>query len=73
MLFPQAMSGNGVSRKSPTCRLTSMQQTHKEVLPGAVAYQLGNASSRTITEVKQRRARFVLEWATVQVLFECCC
>ena len=27
---------------------------------GSAAYQLGNTSSRTITEVKQRRARLVL-------------
>ena len=27
---------------------------HKEVILGAAAYQLGNTSSRTITEVKQR-------------------
>ena len=27
----------------------------------------------TITEVKQRWARLVLEWVTVQVLPECCC
>ena len=40
---------------------------------GAVAYQLGNTSSRTITEVKQRWARLVLGWDTVQVLPECCC
>ena len=40
----------------------------------AAAYQLGNTSSRTITEVKQRRARLVLGWETpVQVLPECCC
>ena len=36
--------------------------------------QLGNGSSRTITEVKQHWARLVLEWETpVQVLPECCC
>ena len=40
---------------------------------GAAAYQLGNTSSRTITEVKQRWARLVLGWVTVQVLPECCC
>ena len=40
---------------------------------GAAAYQLGNTSSRTITEVKQRWARLVLGWDTVQVLPECCC
>ena len=40
---------------------------------GAAAYQFGNTSSRTITEVKQRWARLVLGWATVQVLPECCC
>ena len=40
---------------------------------GAAAYQLGNISSRTITEVKQRWARLVLGWETVQVLPECCC
>ena len=40
---------------------------------GTAAYQLGNTSSRTITEVKQRWARLVLGWATVQVLPECCC
>ena len=43
------------------------------VIFGAAAYQLGNTSSRTITEVKQRWARLVLGWATVQVLPECCC
>ena len=32
---------------------------------GAAAYQLGNTSSRTITEVKQCWARLVLGWATV--------
>ena len=32
---------------------------------GAAAYQLGNTSSRTITEVKQRWARLVLGWETV--------
>ena len=37
---------------------------------GAAAYQLGNTSSRTITEVKQRWARLVLGWETVQVLPE---
>ena len=36
-------------------------------LCGAAAYQLGNTSSRTIIEVKQRRARLVLGWETVQV------
>ena len=40
---------------------------------GAAAYQLGNTSSRTITEVKQRWAQLVLGWDTVQVLPECCC
>ena len=40
---------------------------------GAAAYQLGNTSSRTITEVKQRWARLVLGWDTVQVLPKCCC
>ena len=40
---------------------------------GAAAYQLGNTSSRTITEVKQRWARLVLGWETVQVSPECCC
>ena len=40
---------------------------------GAAAYQLGNTSSRTITEVKQRCAWLVLGWVTVQVLPECCC
>ena len=40
---------------------------------GAAAYQLGNTSSCTITEVKQRWARLVLGWVTVQVLPECCC
>ena len=39
----------------------------------ATAYQLGNTSSRTITEVKQLCARLVLGWETVQVLPECCC
>ena len=39
----------------------------------AAAYQLGNTSSRTITEVKQRWARLVLGRETVQVLPECCC
>ena len=34
---------------------------------GAAAYQLGNTSSRTITEIKQRWARLVLGWETVQV------
>ena len=33
---------------------------------GAAAYQLGNTSSRTITEVKQRSARFALGWEPVQ-------
>ena len=42
-------------------------------LEGAAAYQLGNISSRTITEVKQRWARLALGWDTVQVLPECCC
>ena len=32
---------------------------------GTAVYQLGNTSSRMITEVKQRRARLVLGWATV--------
>ena len=41
---------------------------------GAGAYQLGNTSSRMITEVKQRRAWLVLGWETpVQVLPERCC
>ena len=40
---------------------------------GATTYQLGNTSSRTITEVKQHWTRLVLEWETVQVLPECCC
>ena len=40
---------------------------------GAATYQLGNTSSRTITEVKQRWARLVLGWLTVQVLPKCCC
>ena len=40
---------------------------------GAAANQLGNTSSHTITEVKQRWARLVLGWETVQVLHECCC
>ena len=44
-----------------------------EALSGAAAYQLGNTSSRTITEVKQRWAWLVLGWTTVQVLPECCC
>ena len=35
---------------------------------GAAAYQLGNTSSRTITEVKQRWARLVLDGT----LFKCC-
>ena len=39
----------------------------------AATYQLGNTSFRTITEVKQCRARLVLGWATDQVLPECCC
>ena len=38
---------------------------------GAAAYQLGNTSSRTITEVKQHWAQLVLGWDTVQVLPEC--
>ena len=43
------------------------------ILWGAVANQVGNTSSRTITEVKQRCARWVLGWETpVQVLPECC-
>ena len=37
------------------------------------AYQLGNTSSRTITEVKLCWAWLVLGWATAQVLPECCC
>ena len=40
---------------------------------GAAAYQLGNTSSGTITEVKQCWARLVLGWEAVQVLPECCC
>ena len=41
---------------------------------GTAAYQFGNASSRTITEVKQRWPWLVLAWETpVQVLSECCC
>ena len=36
------------------------------------AYQRENASSRTITEIKQRWAWLVLGWDTVQVLPECC-
>ena len=43
----------------------------ESILWGAAAYQLGNTSSRKITEVKQRWARLVLGWATVQVLPEC--
>ena len=39
----------------------------------SAAYQLGNTSSRTITEVKQRWAWFVLGWEIVQVLRGCCC
>ena len=36
--------------------------------------QLGNTSSRTITEVNQRYAQLVLGWETlVQELSECCC
>ena len=35
---------------------------------GATAYQLGNTSSRMITEVKQHLARLVLGWR----LFKCC-
>ena len=36
--------------------------------------QLGNTSSRMISEVKQHWARLVLGWETlVQVLPECCC
>ena len=34
---------------------------------GAVAYQLGNTSSRTISEVKQRWARLVFGWETSSV------
>ena len=45
----------------------------KSLLVGAAAYQLGNTSSCTIPEVKQRGARLVLGWKTVQVLPECCC
>ena len=42
-------------------------------IEGVAAYQLGNTSSRMITEVKQRWARLVLGWETVQVWPECCC
>ena len=38
---------------------------NKPMCFGAAAYQLGNTSSRTITEVKQRWARLVLGWETV--------
>ena len=34
---------------------------------GAVAYQLGNTSSCTVTEVKRHWAWLVLGWETVQV------
>ena len=43
------------------------------LLLGAATDQLGNTSSRMITEVKQHWARLVLGWETVQVLPECCC
>ena len=39
---------------------------------GATSYPLGNTSPLPITEVKQRSARLVLGWETVQVLSECC-
>ena len=42
-------------------------------LLGAAAYQLGNTSSRMITEVNQCYARLVLGWDTVHVQPECCC
>ena len=46
---------------------------HQMWYMGAAAYQLENTSPRTITEVKQRWARLVLGWETVQVSPECCC
>ena len=47
--------------------------TITQIWVGAAAYQLGNTSSRKITEVKHSWARLVLGWDTVQVLPECCC
>ena len=61
-------------RVSPTLhRLRPRAGLQGQAGLGAVAYQLGNTSSRTITEVKQRWARLVLGWVTVQVSPECCC
>ena len=48
-------------------------QVDKPLRPSSGFYQLGNTSSHTITEVKQRWACLVLAWETVQVLPECCC
>ena len=45
----------------------------KKEIKALAADQLGNTSSRMITEVKQQWAQLVLEWETVQVLTECCC
>ena len=53
--------------------VTIFYYLNKGFLWGAAVSQLGNTSSRTITEVKQHWARLVLGWETVQVLPECCC
>ena len=42
-----------------------LQSNNKKDTLGAAAYQLGNTSSRTITEVKQRLAWLVLGWENV--------
>ena len=49
----------------PVCH--SIKRVNKVAETGTAACQLGNTSSRTITEVKQCEAQLVLGWETVQV------
>ena len=53
--------------KEKTCRrrVNFPVSSNKNWVKGVEAYQLGNTSSRTITEVKQRWAQLVLRWETV--------
>ena len=49
-----------------------MIKWHIPTTKGAVVYQLGNTSSRTITGVKRRWAQLILKWENVQILYEFC-
>ena len=71
-MFVDFVVGN-VETENIVLNKNSSEHKNKKFPLGAAAYQLGNTSSCTITEVKQCWTLLVLGWKTVQMLPECCC